>query len=698
MEQTLHAKNFWLDKFTPLACLLFWLPCFLTGQSNAGQAVSRQEEIFRALRNSGYELEDQNKLDSARYFYEKALEIAKTSENQYNLATIYTDLAIISRKDADYVSCEKYHRTALEIAQKTCDREMVEDNTHGIGYLYEIIGDYKNAVSFYIEALSLSQIRGEKEGVIVTLQNISKTYMQLNIRDLALKNIEQAKSLAVEMHNDSIMANVLHDYGEILVHFGENENALEKLQTALKTYEKVGYHRFIASSLVYLGDVYARMGKQDLTLQFFDRALKFQEAMDPYVLADLYFKLGVYEIEKKQKREARTRPNGLSGRAYFEKSLAIAESHKFKDIHLKNATRFYEMANSDGQSGEALKWLQVAADLKSEIYDVEKTKSIAEMHFKYKTAEHERTLQALELKQTRWTLIAAVAIFLIIIGFLGFIAKISARNNRVLETKNREIQHQNTALTESNNVLRQYAYVAAHDLKEPLRTICSFINLLEIKIGRKLDDPQATEYMQFISNAAKRMNVLLTDLLEYSSIFHQKPGADIIDSKLVLDEVCKNLRTLAETKKAEIIYPDVLPKLIINRIHLVQIFQNLVGNALKFTNGRPDDPFGRGRSPVVQIQAKKEGREIVFSVKDNGVGIGEQHREKIFNLFFRAHDVKDFEGTGIGLSICKSLTEKYGGRIWFQSVENQGTTFFFSFPEDILVKENEVENRLSKVA
>lgn len=659
--------------------LLFVLPAMLAAQP---QERSENFQKFVALRNAGYELEDRNQLDSAKIFYLEALQLAQLDGNRFNLATIYTDLAIISRKTADYIACKNYHQTALEIAEQNGDREMVEDNTHGIGYLYENLGDYQNAITFYLRALSLSQIRGEKEGVIVTLQNISKTYMQLNVRDLALKNIEQAKSLAVEMGNDSIMANVLHDYGEILVHFGELEPALEKLQSANKTFERVGHQRFFASSLVYIGDVFARMGKSDLTLQSFRRALNYSKVMDPYVLADLNYKLGNFYFEKKQPQEAKN---------YFEKSLAIGEAHQFKDIQLENATRFYELANAAGDKSEALHWLQISTKLKNEIYDLEKTKSIAEMHFKYKTVEHEQAMQALQLQQTRWTLAAAVVILLLVIGFLAFVARMSSRNNQVLESKNREIQNQNVQLTESNEVLRQYAYVAAHDLKEPLRTICSFINLLEIKVGRHLDDPQAIEYMQFISGAAKRMNILLTDLLEYSSIFHQKPGSDVVRPSQVLDEICINLRSLIESKHAEVRYSDELPSLQINRIHLVQIFQNLVGNALKFTNGH---------TPEVQITGKMEGRDFVFAVKDNGVGISERHREKIFNLFFRAHDSKDFEGTGIGLSICKSLIEKYGGRIWFQSVEEQGTTFFFSFPREMVVNliHQRVEYKEVKVA
>jgi signal transduction histidine kinase len=669
MKQNIHTKN---AHFIWLVVFIFVLP-FSNFAQSSDKKQTKNELEFDLLRNKGYEYEDFNQLDSAQYFYNKALSIAIFDNSNYNLATIYTDLAIISRKKADFLSCKNFHEKSLFLSEKSGDKEMIEGNLHGIGMLYEQIGDYEKAAEYYLKALRLSQDRGEKEGVIATLQNISKIYMLLNIKDLAINNIEQATLMSTDFGNDSIVANVLHDYGEILVHFGENEKALQQLNAALQTYESLDYSRFIGSSLVYIGEVHARMGNQTQTMECFKGALKHKDAMDKDVLSDLYYKIGKRYVEFGDNKEAEDN---------FQKSYQLAKEFEFKDLEQKSAQSLYNIYKSANNNLAALHFLQISSSLSDEIFNVQKTKHIAEMQLKYDNEKQQRAYQALELKQYQWMLVSSILIFSLIIGFLAYIARMSDRNNRLMEQKNKEIQMQNTQLSESNDVLRQYAYVAAHDLKEPLRTICSFINLLEIKFGKKIEDPQAVEYMQFISNSAKRMNILLSDLLEYSSIFHQQAGSDVVNPTSTLEEVCINLRTLIESKNSNVEFGVSYPNLAINRIHLVQIFQNLIGNALKFT---------RGNNAKVQITSKIEGKEIVFAVSDNGIGISEKHREKIFNLFFRAHETtNEYEGTGIGLSICKSLTEKYGGRVWFQSVENQGTTFFFSFPKELIVKNEAV--------
>ncbi len=630
--------------------------------------TSRDEAAqFSILRERGYFHEDSNELPEAFSDYLQAQNLAQKSGRTDDLLSVFTDLAIVSRKLGNYVDCKNYHTKALELAERTGDQEIIEDSYHGLGFLYEQIGDYEKAVSSYLKSLELTQRRGGKEGEIVTLQQIGKTYSQLNQKELAFQNIEQAERLAIETRNDSILANVHHDFGEILVQFGDEQRALEKLNLALSTYRKIGYKPAIASALVYIGEIYEKLKRPEQTLGFFKQAFEYEPYMDNFVKADLFLKFGkTYQLLGKT----------AEAEEYFQKCYALASENQYNKIVQEAADNLYRMADRRGDALSALSYLEVSTKLKDSIFGVEKTRRAAELKLKYDNVQTERDIQALRFQQDRTILVSSLVLLLLVAAFLVYIARMSARNNSVLEQKNLEIQHQNTQLTESNEVLRQYAYVAAHDLKEPLRTICSFVNLLEIKFGKNLD-PEAVTYMQFVSDSAKRMNTLLTDLLEYSSIFNQKPGRDAVPVGKVLDEICFNLKGIITQKDAEISYPDSLPALQMSRVHLVQIFQNLVGNAMKFT---PAD-----RRPVIRIDCKTDAREVVFAVRDNGLGIEERHREKIFNLFFRLNK-EEVEGTGIGLSICKSITEKYGGRIWFQSVVGQGTTFFFSFPASLIAE------------
>jgi signal transduction histidine kinase len=638
---------------------------------NKAELLATQQKNYSALfnvyREKGFFGEENNDLDAANDCYLKAEQTAFKSENKQDLLTIYTDLAILSRKSARYIDCKNYHNKALELAERTGDQEIIEDSYHGLGFLFEQTGDYEKAVSYYLKSLELTQKRGETDGEIVTLQQIGKTYSQLNQHDLALENIKQAENLAILTKNDSLLANVQHDFGEILVQFGEYDQALAKLNAALNTYRKIDYKPAIASSLVYIGEIHERLNHREQTIGFFKQAMEYEPFMDNYVKADLYLKFGKTYLASGRIADSQK---------YFQQSMDLASANEYNKIVQESAEELYILAEKSGNASLALGFLEISTKLKDSIFNVEKTKRAAELKLKYDNVQKERDIQTLRFQQDRTMLIGSLVLLLLIAGFLTYIARMSSRNNLILEQKNREIQHQNTQLTESNEVLRQYAYVAAHDLKEPLRTICSFVNLLEIKFGKKLD-PEAVTYMQFVSDSAKRMNTLLTDLLEYSSIFNQKPGREAVPVKQVLDEICFNLKGLINQKNAEISYADEIPALQMSRVHLVQIFQNLVGNALKFV---PND-----RQPNIRITHKSDAKEIIFAVRDNGMGIEEQHREKIFNLFYRLQkDESEIEGTGIGLSICKSISEKYGGRIWYQSVLGQGTTFFFSFPNSLI--------------
>jgi light-regulated signal transduction histidine kinase (bacteriophytochrome) len=258
---------------------------------------------------------------------------------------------------------------------------------------------------------------------------------------------------------------------------------------------------------------------------------------------------------------------------------------------------------------------------------------------------------------------------LTVLGFLTYTIQLRGRNYESLKAKNYEIEQQYRRLEESNEILSQFAYVAAHDLKEPLRSIGSYIGLIQMRYAKQLP-PEAGEYMTFVNGGVKRMYSLLTDLLDFSQVISQQPGCEVIRPEDVLLDVQDNLRTAIETKHAIIEYKNNLPSIRMNRLHLTQLFQNLISNALKFTT----------LDPVVRIDGKEENGEVILTIQDNGIGIKKEFTNKIFILFQQLNKKNQFEGTGIGLTICKNIVEKYNGRIWVESEENKGTKFFIAIP------------------
>jgi signal transduction histidine kinase len=224
-------------------------------------------------------------------------------------------------------------------------------------------------------------------------------------------------------------------------------------------------------------------------------------------------------------------------------------------------------------------------------------------------------------------------------------------------------------LARSNADLKQFAYAASHDLREPLRSIAGFVKLLERRYKGKLDE-KADEFIAYIIDGVKRMDMLIDDLLEYSRVEAKGKDFGPVNCSVALQEAVNNLHSAIEESGAELTY-DLLPTVIADASQLSRLFQNLISNAIKF----------RGNEPLkIRISAQQKGNKWIFSVKDNGIGINPQFFERIFVIFQRLHTTREHEGTGLGLAICKKIVERHGGQIWVESEQGKGSTFYFAIP------------------
>lgn len=224
-------------------------------------------------------------------------------------------------------------------------------------------------------------------------------------------------------------------------------------------------------------------------------------------------------------------------------------------------------------------------------------------------------------------------------------------------------------LKRSNEELEQFAYVASHDLQEPLRMISGYVQLINKRYHEKLDQ-DATEFLQFALDGVQRMQRLINDLLEYSRVGRKGTDIEKINLEELYLKVLQNLKVAIEESKAEISH-DPFPIVFYPERELYQLFQNLIGNAIKFHGDKP---------PKIHIGVRQDGKQWVFSVEDNGIGIDPKYADRIFVIFQRLHTRQEYPGTGIGLAICKKIVERHGGKIWFESTPNQGTSFFFTIP------------------
>jgi signal transduction histidine kinase len=246
---------------------------------------------------------------------------------------------------------------------------------------------------------------------------------------------------------------------------------------------------------------------------------------------------------------------------------------------------------------------------------------------------------------------------------------IQSLQNEIAERRRAEaaLEKKTVELGRSNRDLEQFAYVASHDLQEPLRMVTSYVQLLTRRYQGKLDS-DADEFIRFAEDGAVRMWKLINDLLAYSRAGTQGKELEPTDCETALHQSLDNLKMAIE-ENGVIVTRDPLPTVMADHPQLIQLFQNLIGNAIKF---RGDEP------PRVHVSASRNGNGWIFSVRDNGIGIAPEYAKRIFIIFQRLHSREKYAGTGIGLAICQKIVERHGGRIWVESELGKGATFYFT--------------------
>jgi len=252
----------------------------------------------------------------------------------------------------------------------------------------------------------------------------------------------------------------------------------------------------------------------------------------------------------------------------------------------------------------------------------------------------------------------------------GILVTAAIRNISARKKSEQELAVANQVLEESNLELKQFAYVASHDLQSPLRSITGFVQLIQQEYEGKLDE-QAQDWIRRTVRAVARMQTLIRDLLSYSRVdarsgpLTQIPFLEIVNDALIL------LESSIHDSGGQVTC-DKLPMVMGDRSQLVQLMQNLIGNGLAYRSDKPPD---------IHISAKRSGKDWIFSVRDNGIGIDPNHYEQIFEIFKRLHSQKDHPGTGIGLAVCRRVVNRHGGKIWVESEPGHGSTFHFTIPE-----------------
>lgn len=595
-----------------------------------------EKEIQRLLDQSNDSLQ-KSALQDAQQFAEQALELINDQTDSITNAKVFNQHSEVYIKRQDYSKVMEYAASALEYSRKAGDIQQEVIALNHIAVCYGVDADYKNAMECFLEALEKSKRIKFRRYTSRSLINIATIYASLYNYQEAVNRYQTVLDNYSDVIDDYTRVVVINNLGNIHYHADAAELALERFAEANELAKKINYPEMLAHTQAQMGRAYA-------ALKMFDKA--FASAEEAKVLID---ELG--EINGKQ-------INLINfGNLYLHKE----EYDKAIRLTSKGIVTAKRMKDDENE----IRGYQILAKIYRKLKDFEKALDYQLIYTKAQErfAREQRSRQVLDME-----------IQFAIREKQKEIEQLTKDNEyqALLLEQSDQIANQNVQLLQVNDELRQFAYVASHDLKEPLRMIGSYTQLIRRKFNDQIDE-RTEPFFDFVSEGVTRMNNLLDALLKYATIGKSELEKEQVDLNMTVEIAQLNLQVSIEETEAKVKVENELPVVHAVNSLLIQLIQNLISNAIKFR--KPEVP------PLIRIYSKEDENQYTIYVNDNGIGINPEFQERIFVIFQRLHKRSQYEGTGIGLAICQKIVQKLGGTITVQSQIDEGATFSFTIPK-----------------
>jgi hypothetical protein len=478
------------------------------------------KDLYDATIIKGFIHEDNNNLEQALNGYLDARKIAETVGVE-QILDASNNIAILYGKLGKYTLSKQFHEETLELAKQTNNLKFQDYSYNGLGTFYELTGEYDLAVEYYLQSLALSEQKKATKDIILSYQNIANAYTKAKQLDNALSSIEKAYQLSLtlnaEDNKEDIKANILCCYGKIVVEQGNLDLGLKKQMEALHIFEKDNKRTDLINVLISIADIYALKKEYSTSEQCFLRCFLYKEQMNGRNEVKLYSKLGGLYFETNRLNEAKK---------MLLDCLTKLKSVEYKEVEQTTHYTLYQIYKKQHNQTLALQHFEAYLTLNESLYSMQKTQRIAALQYKFDSEKSYKELQGLAVRESNFRLVSSGICVLILVLFIGIVVYWRGQNTRLLQQKKQEIEAHNKMLSEANVLLNQFAYAAAHDLKEPLRNIGSFASLLKRRYGKNFNE-EANEYMTFISVGIRRMTGLLEDLMHYSTEISKKEHGEI---------------------------------------------------------------------------------------------------------------------------------------------------------------------------
>ena len=554
------------------------------------------------------------------------------------IAELYQSLVQAYLKSQDYGNLEEYASTLLEVSCSLQDVEKEIVALNNLAIVNSIRNDFKTAMGYFIDALELGRKIAYRQSIANSLINIGTIYAHLQNHDEALKrylNIIEGYQDVLEINT---LAIVYNNVGNINYRKNDVEQAHFYFKKTLELAKESQYQEMIALALTQISRAYRLENNTTEALIFAEESRQLMadlgdvngKQINLINLGQLHYDLGDFESAI------------LLTEQGLEVSIAAEDELNTMKAYELLATIYAYLKDFE----KAYTYQFAYTQLQESVENEQRNLQAVDIEIRYDIREKQLQIEQLQRE--------------------------NEYQGQLLE-QSKQIEQQNIELTQANEELQQFAYVVSHDLKEPLRMIASYIQLMLRRLPKEIssDGGDIETYSNFINEGVTRMNLLLDGLLQYATVGEEKEEKEALDIKEIAEYATFNLKLLIQESEAQINIGE-MPTLNILASRFTQLFQNLISNAIKFR--KPNT------TPIINITCEKRKKEYLFKVSDNGIGISAEHRERVFVIFQRLHTRKQYEGTGIGLSICQKIITRLGGKIWVEGEVGLGTTFCFTVP------------------
>lgn len=584
-----------------------------------GDQQTNQRDIGVIANSMGVHYQMSGQVDSAMHYFQMAERIFKQSDDKYWLSEVYNNWGILFSQSAIL-------NEAIGLFVKALDYSNEADNTKAkiaahinLGNIYYQRRRYPESEEHFFSALDLARDNNIKQWEAKSLVALANVYYRQKEYVIAEEYYVRSYLIAEDIKDSNIRIEVSNSLAEMFLEIDECDSSIDFLKQAHLFIEQSGQYSWLGATYNTLGQVYLEMGKMEEAEEALRRAVQ----------------------SGRTSRKELIRNSELMSDLYVQKGdYALA---------LQQRTRYEQLSQS--------------------LNSTENAALLAQLETQYETKKKEETIGALQEKnmaQQRF-LILLVVLGIVTVIFLAVTTILYMGKKRLNTTLEHRIKERTLELQDSNLAMERFAYIASHDLKTPLRTISSFLTLIKRKIQR-YKDQELEELLTYASNGAKQMNQLIEDVLEYSKVSHYDMEVGMVSLDELLQQILDGLQEYTSDKNAVVNLPS-LPTITGNRQQLSQLFQNLIVNGIKYNTSS---------QPTVNIIYQATPTKHTFVLEDNGIGVAEEYHEMIFEMFKRLHSTSEYEGTGIGLALCRKIVENHHGKISLTSGEGEGSKFYFT--------------------